>query len=250
MRPLRAMVVNLTPSKSLSISWAVLIAACLLACGCARPDQAKEQEPTPSQPAQSPPPPQISTLPPPALNEVQAAVQRVFKDAAVVDTTRSPNFIPGDFNGDLSEDIVVVLKPAAGKLSEMNQDFPPWILKDPFLTAKPGMPPLRVVENELLLTVIHGYGPNGWRDKEATQTFLLKNAVGSAIETHPKREFVSTNQGRKLPRLSGDLIGEVLRGKSGYLYYAEATYSWYDPKTFKGEPERRLVHSGVIPKTK
>jgi len=33
------------------------------------------------------------------------------------------------------------------------------------------------------------------------------------------------------------LIGEKLKGSEGYLYYTAANYSWYDPKTFKGETE-------------
>jgi hypothetical protein len=100
----------------------------------------------------------------------------------------------------------------------------------------------------MLLAVIHGYGTNDWRDPQATQTFLLKNTVGSDIEVHLGKEFVAANRIKKMPRLHGDLIGEVLRGMSGYLYYADATYAWYDPKTFKGEPERRLVHGGMVPK--
>ena len=109
------------------------------------------------------------------------------------------------------------------------------------------MPPLRVTESEPLLAVIHGYGPNGWRDPQATQTFLLKNAVGSGPTTQAKNQFMTENRGKKLPPLRGDVIGEVLRGKSGYLYYADATYSWYDPKTFVPEPEKRLVHGGGAP---
>jgi hypothetical protein len=28
------------------------------------------------------------------------------------------------------------------------------------------------------------------------------------------------------------LIGETVGGTAGFLYYAQATYSWYDPKSF------------------
>jgi hypothetical protein len=62
--------------------------------------------------------------------------------------------------------------------------------------------------------------------------------VGSGFRVQDGREFVKNNSGgRKLPRPQGDLIGENLKGSEGYLYYNAATYSWYDPKTFKGEPE-------------
>ena len=79
---------------------------------------------------------------------------------------------------------------------------------------------LRVEENDVLLAVIHGYGANDWRDPQATQTYLLKNAVGSRMEVHTGKEFIAANSKKKLPRVHGDLIGEVLRGSAGYLYFA------------------------------
>jgi len=232
------------------VSSVVLFACGLFLTGCANDQQAKKLESPPTQTAvvvqpQQSPTPQLSTLPPPKLIEVQNAVERVFKGSALVDTSRTSSFIVGDFNGDLSQDLAVVLKPAPEKLSELNEDSPPWILKDPFLITRPGVRPLRVTENEPLLAVIHGYGSEGWRDPQASQTYLLKNAVGPGVETRAKTEFINANRGRKLPRLRGDLIAELLRGASGYLYYDEAAYSWYDPKTFKGEPVRRLVHPGM-----
>ena len=232
-------------SHRLRIGLALFVFVNSVVCGCSKSEQPKVEGPPPPPPrAQEAQTPQVATLEPPRLDEVQEAVKRVFKDAALMDTSRSPNFVVGDFNGDLSQDIAVILKPAPGKLSQMNEDIPPWILKDPFVTNQPTTRPLQVAENELLLAVIHGYGPNGWRDPQATQTFLLKNAVGSGAVPQTKNDFLTTNRGKKLPRLRGDLIGEVLRGRSGYLYYADATYSWYDPKTFVPEPEKRLVHSG------
>src|SRR5215216_4757171 len=63
------------------------------------------------------------------LSEVQDAIKRVFKDAAVIDSNYNPNFLAGDFNGDTSQDIAVVLKPA--KLDEMNQELPPWLVREP-----------------------------------------------------------------------------------------------------------------------
>lgn len=116
------------------------------------------------------------------------------------------------------------------------------MLKDPLVPAAAGTDPLRLEANEALLAIIHGNGPEGWRDPEATQTYLLKNAAGSQLKVQPGTEFLAANRGRKLPRIQGDLIGEVLRGARGYLYYSGATYTWYDPKTFTGDPERRLVH--------
>ena len=214
----------------------------LALAGCSNRQQAqKESQPQSVQTSQSQPTASVS---PPRLTEVQEAVTRVFKNAALIDESRSPSFVVGDFNGDHSEDIGVIVKTAPGKVSDMNQQFPPWILKDPFVNSEPGMAPLRVSESEILLAVIHGYGAAGWHDSQATQTYLLKNALGEKIETRTKAETIAANQGKKLPQLQGDLISETLRGKPGYLYYAGSSYSWYDPETFQGEPIARPVHPG------
>jgi hypothetical protein len=220
------------------------VSLCSWACGANSQSQKIEAPPSRSQTVAASTPQQIAKLPP-QNNEVREAVKRVFKDAAVIDTSSNPNFIAGDFNGDLSQDIAVVLKPSPGKLSRMNEESPPWILRDPFVPPQPGKPRPSVSDDEVLLAIIHGYGPNDWRDPQATQTYLLKNVVGTSMEGRAKKEFVSANQGKPLPRLKGDLIAEVLRGKPGYLYYDESAYSWYDPKTFRPERERRLVHPGA-----
>jgi hypothetical protein len=178
-------------------------------------------------------------------------VKRVFKDSALTDTTRQPMFVAGDFNGDSSQDIAVVLKPAPDKLAAMNEEFPNWILRDPFGSLESKSPRLRVAANDELLAVIHGYGANGWRDPQATQTFLLKNVAGSGMEMRSVKDFAAANQGKRAPQLRGDLVGETLQGKHGYLYFAGATYRWYDPKTFKGdEPEPGMFHGARKDKVK
>jgi len=213
--------------------------------GCSRNQPPKVQVVT-SQPTEQAAP-GVAQQSPPAAAEVDEAVNRVFKHAAKIDSASSPNFLAGDFNGDNSTDIAVILKPVAGKLAEMNQQFPPWILRDPFVTPKPGAPPMRIAENEVLLAVIHGYGPKGWRDPEATQTYLLKHSVGQDLKAQTKTEVMNANKGNSSPRLAGDLIGETLQGKNGYIYFDGAQYSWYDPKTFKGGADARLIHPGMKP---
>jgi hypothetical protein len=104
--------------------------------------------------------------------------------------------------------------------------------------------PVRVRQDDLLLVVVHGYQKDGWRNPLATQTYLLKNALGEKIEAHTKADVIAASPGKRLPKLSGDLIGEILRGKPGYLYYAGSTYLWYDPETFQGETIARPVHPG------
>ena len=175
----------------------------------------------------------------PKLVEVQDAVRRVFKDAAVLDSNYNPNYLAGDFNGDASQDIAVIIEPV--KLDEMNQDLPPWLVRDP-LGNKPPTIRMSIEKGETLLAVIHGYGTNDWRDPEATQTFVLKNVVGKDLRVESVKEFVKVNSGKKLPRPQGDLIAETLKGNNGYLYYQASNYSWYDPKSPKIEAPRGMVH--------
>src|SRR5829696_696849 len=208
----------------------LLIVLLISACSSTTKQVAVEQAPA-YQPTPQSTPVRMPAVTAARLGEVQEAVRRIFKDAAVVDSNYNPNFLAGDFNGDESQDIAVILKPAPDKLEEINQEFPPWLLRDP-RASKSQKTPLRIEKDELLLAVIHGHGTNDWRDPEATQTFLLKNVVGHDLRVQSGKEFVTTNSGRKLPRPMGDLIGETLQGTQGYLYYATATYSWYDPKTF------------------
>jgi len=232
---------------SFRITIGALIATCLLAAGCSRSQQALVE----AQPGYQPSPsPELADVPklPAKTNEVEDAVKRVFKDAAQLDTTRAPNFLAGDFNGDKSQDIAVIIRPRSEKLAEMNDELGAWITKDPFVGPLHSSS-IRIEANDVLLAVIHGYGVNDWRDPQANQTFLLKNAVGSQLEVHKQKDFLAANAGNKVPRLQGDVIGETIRGKPGYLYYTGPTYSWYDPKTFKGEPEMRLVHPGITPKS-
>lgn len=209
----------------------ILIVLAFTLCACSYKSKGPEAEapPVAYQPTPQSTPIQIAGIPAPKQSEVQEAVRRIFKDAAVVDTAYNPSFLAGDFNGDGSQDLVVILKPA--KLDEMNQELPPWLVREP-RTRKVPLKHARIEKDETFLAVIHGYGANHWRDPDATQTFVLKDVVGQDLKVHSLNEFVTANSGRKLPRPQGDLIGETVGGTPGYLYFSQATYSWYDPKTF------------------
>lgn len=185
---------------------------------------------------------QMAKLPPPEMQQVQAAVNRVFKGSAAIDESHSPSFVAGDFNGDLSQDIAVIVKPSPGKVGDLNEPYPAWLLRDVFQPPDPTKTSLRVEDNDVMLAIIHGFGDTGWRDEQATQTYLLKNAVGPSMSVHEGKSFVTSNPKKNLPSIQGDLIAEVLRGTSGYLYYSGPTYSWYDPKTFKGDTRLSTVH--------
>ena len=213
----------------------------VLGTACSSKPVEVEQPPTPQAAAAAPTPLKVDVARAAKPAEVQDAIKRVFKDAALLHPDHDPSFLVGDFNGDASQDLAVILKPAPDKVSEMNQELPPWLLRDPKSNGGAGQQ-LRIQKDETLLAVIHGYGANDWRDPAATQTFVLKNVVGNDLKVQTMKEFVSANAGRKIPRPQGDLIGETLNGTRGYLYYAVSTYSWYDPNTFRPQPEAGPFH--------
>jgi hypothetical protein len=242
-------------SRSLEISFVLFICSLSLSTGCSKTEKPLRETPAPPVSAEAQPPPviaqpdqprQMAKLPPPQINEVQEAVKRVFKEAVFVDTNYRPAFIVGDFNGDFSQDIAVLLKPAADKLPELNEESPTWMLRDLGATPNQSVSPrLRVAANDKLLAIIHGYDVKGWRDQQATQTYLLKNAAHSGMESYSAKEFVAAYQGyqgKKLPHLRGDVVGQEIGGNLRCIYYSGATYSWYDPKTFNEESEQRAVH--------
>ena len=220
----------------------LLLTVCLLTCSCSKANNALVENAPAYQPSPTSAQLKMPNVVAAKLPEVQEAVRRVFKDSAVIDTTSNPSFFIGDFNGDASQDLAVVVKPAQGKLADMNEEYPAWLLRDPFLSERSERPSLSVEEREVLLAIIHGYGDNDWRDSQATQTFLLKNSVGNNITVQSTKDFLNGHSGRKLPRPQGDLISETVRGTSGYLYYASSNYVWYDPKTFKPKSAVSMVH--------
>ena len=239
----------------------LLFVAAIIPLSCTRPaDGPKPISEAPPPLLEANPSPQlvasVARIPPPEADEVKSAVERIFKGTVTVDTARDRYFLVGDFNGDLSQDLAVVVKTSPGKVAKMNEEFAAWILVDPVgvamlasrLSKHPQIDPdnirqqVRIDEGDVLLAVIHGFESNGWRDLQATQTYVLKNAVGERINARNK-EQVREAKKVKAPHLRGDVIEQTIDGRSGFLYYNGAKYAWYDPKTFKGEPERGMIHT-------
>lgn len=258
----------LTRKAVLTSSWLVVAIVSVALCGCAKPptQPVAEQpvEPQTSEAVSQPPQPKEMPEPPPAkLEEVQEAVKRVFKNSVVIDPSHKPSFLVGDFNGDQSQDLAVILKPAEGNLSELNQEFPNWIAREPLkelllpkskavanpAAARPSPNPasgqtIRFEQSDVLLAIIHGSGPKGWRDPEATQTHLLRDVVGANIRILPFKAAFNAYKGiRPFPTIHGDLIQQTLIGQSGFLHFTGGIYGWYDPKNYKAEPVP--VHSGM-----
>jgi hypothetical protein len=162
-------------------------------------------------PARSPvlPRPIPAATAPPQPHEVRLALTRVFGDALA---WTGNGFVAADFNGDGSADLAVPALPTPAALEALNSSVANWVVQDP----RPGHAAGAPVEADVrVLAVIHGYGPLGWRDPQARQAYLLSPAAGRAIGT------------RRAPvGLRGDVIVQVLDGRSGYLYWTGFRYRW------------------------
>ena len=199
-------------------------------------------------------PPALTVSPPqpdPAmqlkLSEVRDAVTRMFGKNVAVDASRQPCFVVGDFNGDRREDLAVVVLPAADRLAEINSETANWTIQDPFKIQmvdptnlqrrRPARPvPTYVEKSDLLLAMIHGYGADGWRSREATQAFLLKRAVGTDLRTLSRQELLKlTKRDDRLPVLVFDVVSEVIDKQSGFLLWTGAKYAWYRVPAASGE---------------
>jgi hypothetical protein len=240
----------------------LIVMACLLSSSCSKTPPPRVEEklipPGTVSTADTPAVKRAPDLPPAKPEEVAQAIQRVFKGAVTIETGRTPYFAVGDFNGDLSQDLAVAVRPERSKLIEINDELAPWILVEPVPTAKPVpkgaysalhaemVKRKRVVidEGDYLLAVIHGFQSKGWRDSQATQTYVLKDAAGFKMEAQAFTQIVWAGNKDKLPRIWGDVIAQAINERYGFIYYNGAKYSWYDPRSYKQEGPARTFHGG------
>ncbi len=191
-------------------------------------------------------------LPLPKTTEITDKINRVYQGTVMVNSDVNPGFVVGDFNGDFSQDIAVVVKPVAGRLEDINSQFANWMIRDPMAASNDtgeqaqevrlDSSPIRIEAFDHLLVVIHGYESSGWRAPEATQTYLLKNVVGAGVKSQPLKSVVKANRGKNIPYLRGDVIEQVLNGEQGFLYYTGVEYGWYDRRARKNNDPRQMAH--------
>ncbi|HVG29737.1 MAG TPA: hypothetical protein VM864_08580 [Pyrinomonadaceae bacterium] len=170
------------------------------------------------------------------MSEVNDKLARIFQGAVQPDA--GVGALVGDFNGDGSEDIAVVVKPAADRLEEINAEVANWILgdaqkavlPDPTKAVQklPAAERVRVQPGDVLLAVIHGYQQAGWRNPEAQQAYLLRNAAGREPRVEPRREAAEEFKA-VIPHLNADIIREEIGGAPGFVYWAGGKYAWFAP---------------------
>jgi hypothetical protein len=190
-------------------------------------------------PAASPTPAAQATplpkLPPPSKAEVEAAFHRVFGGDLIVPPAVPQAFLVGDFNGDQSEDIAIVARPAPGKLDDINSDLANWIILDAdkafippvgkTVVVPPKQAPAKVAKGEEVLAIIHGFGPKGWRSPDARQAYLIKHAAATFQGTAPS---ASQKYIRELKlNIDAEIIKEVRDNKKGYIFWTGSVYAWH-----------------------
>jgi len=233
------------PSRITILSFFFLIAIiCVVISACSRSKQQQpglqiERQPKVSA-LLSTPEPGPPDLRPPQPAEAQETILRVYGQTVFVEASLPKYYIAGDFNGDGSPDLGVVVRPAPGMIAQLNSEVANWIRCDPQKVKPPvpqkhgrillqmAQPPTVIEERDVLLAIVHGYGPQGWRNPQARQTYLLKNAVGSEIKLTPYNEAIKvTGKYKGSPRLQGDVFSQKLANVQGMLYYTGAKYGWY-----------------------
>lgn len=198
----------------------LLCVACLLATAChsAKVESVSTSAPAPA--ASTASEPAYTSGPKPGEGELRDVIVRNYENVVTIDNSLATPFLVGDFNGDKSEDIAIVVKPAGAKLRELNSEYVNWILEDPRQASRP-----KIKRDDLLLAVIHGIDREGWRNQMARQTYLLKNAVGNEFTSQSGRELKKDN--KALPRLRGDVIREKLDGTAGIIFWNGGRYAWH-----------------------
>jgi hypothetical protein len=221
-----------------------VVAASITLCGCAKPHRQRAESASQPQAAQptamtaevSNPEKEITSTPP-HLVAIQAAIARVFEETVTLDQNR---FLMGDFDKDGSQDLVAVVRPITEKLSVINDELARWKLEDPHKiivlksvkdlqrNLQSPSTPVLATRNDLLLAVVHGHGPYGWRNPEATNAYLLKNAAGSNMTLEPFKKALAATKGLgELFTLRGDVVKQTLGGETGFIFWTGADYAWH-----------------------
>jgi hypothetical protein len=174
-------------------------------------------------------------LPAPTETEVEAAFHRIFGEDLTLSNANRPFFILGDFNGDRSEDLALIARPAPGKLQDINSELANWIIQDadkalvPAHTKRVVVPPRgerpTIAAGEEVLAIIHGFGAMGWRNPDARQAYLVKHAAAPPLGTAPSLSQKAIRD-LHLP-YETEIIQQVRNKRKGFLFWTGGVYAWH-----------------------
>lgn len=171
-------------------------------------------------------------VPRPAEAEVERGVRRAFGE--VVRPAGARPGLVGDFNGDGVEDVAMPVRPAEGRLVEINDELANWSVQDALdETASRRGPASQgtraaVESGDVLLAVVHGIGPKGWRDDGARQCYLVRHAAGAPLEARPRTELLHyVGRVPDAAQLTGHVILCASGGRPGFVYWTGSRYAWH-----------------------
>ena len=180
------------------------------------------------------PPPSPSPIAPPTLSEVQPTLDRVFDHTLTIDRATQPAFVAGDFNGDDVTDLAVAVRPRTPRAGlDLRAALAHCRLQDaiaPLTVASATLEPRTLGTTDLLLAVVHGAFPGGWRNPDARQCDLVKNAVGAQMRARPLAGVPDAIRMRAIRSHVGDVIAARRGGQPGLVFWTGATYVWADLK--------------------
>jgi hypothetical protein len=119
---------------------------------------------------------------------------RIFAGVVGLDASHERWYFDGDFNGDGFVDLAVAVRPIAARLGDLNEPLANWIVEDP---RQPRSATTALAASDALLAIVHGYGPDGWRNPDARQTYVLKNTGGSRMRVVPTSDAVRPSPGTR-----------------------------------------------------
>lgn len=186
---------------------------------------------------------------PPELQEVQSVVKRLFGELLTVDTSHSPAFVAGEFNGDSWQDLAVVVRAARTETAyqQLNDEYANWTIIDPSTLKLPDpdsgvnvIPTAdkrpKINKGETLIAMIHGYKEDGWRDPKAFQSYLLKGVAGSGLAAEQAASvYGAIKDRRKLLFRGHQVISDRIGSRNGVLFWAGGTYAWFADSDLKDQ---------------
>lgn len=213
-------------------------------CACTAKPPTRVEEPI-KQTTVNPLSPNVSRVPPRSASskEVDAALQRIFGQV-VVASRRNHSFVTGDFNGDGSTDLAVIVFPLKTKVGTINDELANWTVQDAAQSFTPPRgqrvifrrkePSPAVRAGEPLLAIIHGFGNDGWRDSAARQAYLIRHAgLGPLRAVHAEGHLENAPASIK----NSEIIYEG--SNTGFLFWNGSQYAWHPKTNRKPESQER-----------